>query len=637
MDLTDRSPPVALILSSVTFKGGKNQLFEPAVVANVLETPSVEENDLVLYSTASNELRINGSGFLGAKDVDLFFDPPLLKEIAYEIVSPFPCTKDEVVLRLRHGYEWRKTPGPLVIKGVDTGGGPVRVGGDEGVQVAVVSANLPEHQVTVESSFVDQVIYHDEPTIYIKGSGFNPLGNTLRFANGILGKGINYTLTESTDSRLTLTLTPGSFWRGNMDNLPGYLTLLAVNAGEGFVAVGPINSVKGRDIATVFERPTVHSGNTKLYQTHTHEFHIYGAGFTETLAKPRIKFNSPLVEGKDYTIRVVDRDDMEITLKDQKSWGPLGPLVIQAINTRSDDQGWVTFGGQGVHVAEIIDDVDSAKTAGIEIYPMGVKLYQSALQRILDITGEGFVDGMEITFDPPLKSGIDYELRVPNPNRAVLTLKPGKRWREEEGLLMAMSVKVNGKTYQLAGGAGIRVAVVLVDPSIDAGSENLHETQSKVIGISGKGFTNVADTKITIKPTEPNSFKILAVLEDTIRLQLKQDYDWLPSYLTLKPEDDKKIPLEVVSIDTGAGEVHFATPVVVGYIVADRPGVVCDDSCEFAFDGVCDDGSASEDTENFENYENYQDDWQVAEYTEEQMADFDGKIQYICKCTLGYA
>lgn len=637
MDLTDRSPPVALILSSVTFKGGKNQLFEPAVVANVLETPSVEENDLVLYSTASNELRINGSGFLGAKDVDLFFDPPLLKEIAYEIVSPFPCTKDEVVLRLRHGYEWRKTPGPLVIKGVDTGGGPVRVGGDEGVQVAVVSANLPEHQVTVESSFVDQVIYHDEPTIYIKGSGFNPLGNTLRFANGILGKGINYTLTESTDSRLTLTLTPGSFWRGNMDNLPGFLTLLAVNAGEGFVAVGPINSVKGRDIATVFERPTVHSGNTKLYQTHTHEFHIYGAGFTETLAKPRIKFNSPLVEGKDYTIRVVDRDDMEITLKDQKSWGPLGPLVIQAINTRSDDQGWVTFGGQGVHVAEIIDDVDSAKTAGIEIYPMGVKLYQSALQRILDITGEGFVDGMEITFDPPLKSGIDYELRVPNPNRAVLTLKPGKRWREEEGLLMAMSVKVNGKTYQLAGGAGIRVAVVLVDPSIDAGSENLHETQSKVIGISGKGFTNVADTKITIKPTEPNSFKILAVLEDTIRLQLKQDYDWLPSYLTLKPEDDKKIPLEVVSIDTGAGEVHFATPVVVGYIVADRPGVVCDDSCEFAFDGVCDDGSASEDTENFENYENYQDDWQVAEYTEEQMADFDGKIQYICKCTLGYA
>ena len=637
MDLTNRSPPVALILSSVTFKGGKNQLFEPAVVANVLETPSVEENDLVLYSTASNELRINGSGFLGAKDVDLFFDPPLLKEIAYEIVSPFPCTKDEVVLRLRHGYEWRKTPGPLVIKGVDTGGGPVRVGGDEGVQVAVVSANLPEHQVTVENSFVDQVIYHDEPTIYIKGSGFNPLGNTLRFANGILGKGINYTLTESTDSRLTLTLTPGSFWRGNMDNLPGFLTLLAVNAGEGFVAVGPINSVKGRDIATVFERPTVHSGNTKLYQTHTHEFHIYGAGFTETLAKPRIKFNPPLVEGKDYTIRVVDRDDMEITLKDQKSWGPLGPLVIQAINTRSDDQGWVTFGGQGVHVAEIIDDVDSAKTAGIEIYPMGVKLYQSALQRILDITGEGFVDGMEITFDPPLKSGIDYELRVPNPNRAVLTLKPGKRWREEEGLLMAMSVKVNGKTYQLAGGAGIRVAVVLVDPSIDAGSENLHETQSKVIGISGKGFTNVADTKITIKPTEPNSFKILAVLEDTIRLQLKQDYDWLPSYLTLKPEDDKKIPLEVVSIDTGAGEVHFATPVVVGYIVADRPGVVCDDSCEFAFDGVCDDGSASEDTENFENYENYQDDWQVAEYTEEQMADFDGKIQYICKCTLGYA
>lgn len=622
---------MALILSAVTFKDGKNQLFEPVVIANVLETPSIEENDLVLYKTVSNELRINGTGFIGAKDVDLYFDPPLLKEIAYEIVSPFPCTKDEVVLRLRHGYEWRKTPGPLVIKGIDTGGGAVRVGGEDGVQVAVVSDNLPEHLVTVESTFVDQVIYHDEPTIYIKGTGFNTLGNTLRFANGILGKGINYTLTDSTETMLTLTLTPGSSWRANMDNLPGYLTLLAVNTGEGFVAVGPINSVKGRDIATVFERPTVHSGNTKLFQTHTHEFHLYGAGFTDTLATPKIKFFPPLVEGKDYTIRVVDRDDMEITLKDQRSWGPLGPVVVQAINTRSDDKGWVTFPGQGVHVAEIVEDIDPAKTAGVEIYPMGVKLYQSILQRTLDITGEGFVDGMDIAFEPPLKSGVDYDMRVLSPNKAVMTLRPGKRWREDEGLLMATAITVSGKTYQLAAGAGIRVAVVLVDPSIEAGSENFHETQSKVIGVSGKGFTNVADTKIVIKPTEPNSFKILAVLEDTIRLQLKQDYDWLPSYLTLKPEEDKKIPLEVVSIDTGAGEVRFDSPVVIGFIIADRPGVVCDDTCEFAFDGVCDDGSVSEYAEYYEKYGNYGDDWQVTEYAEDQIADFDGELRLTCR------
>lgn len=624
VDLDDRNPPVALILTSVTFKDGKEQLYEPVVLAQVLDTPTVAENDLILYSTASNELRINGTGFIGAKDIDLYFDPPLLKEIAYEIVSKFPCTKDEVVLRLRHGYEWRKTPGPLYVKGIDTGGGAVKIGGDEGVQVAVVSDNLPEHQVTVDSTFLDQVIYHDQSLITISGSGFNTLGNTLRFSNGILGRGVNYTVTKNTESTLTLQLTPGSFWRGNMDNLPGYLTLLAVNAGEGFVAVGPVNSAKGRDVATVFERPNVVSGNTKLYQTHTHELHIYGAGFTTTLANPQIKFSPALTEGVDYTIRVVDRDDLEITLKDQKSWGPIGPLIVQAINSRGDDSGWVTFPGSGVHVAEIVEDIGAAKTAGVEIYPMGIKVYQSVLQHSIDITGDGFADGMDISFEPVLKAGTDYDMRVVSKNKATLTLRSGKKWRSEEGLLMAMSITVGGKSYPLAGGAGIRVAVVLLDPSIEVGSDTFHETQSKVIGISGKGFTNVADTKITIKPTDSNSFKILAVLEDTIRLQLKQDLDWLPSYLTLKPEDDKKIPLEVLSIDTGAGEVHFPTAIVVGYIVADRPGVTCDDSCEFAFDGVCDDGSVSEYAEYYEKYGAYGDDWQENEYADDEEEEEEG-------------
>ena len=386
------------MLSSVKFGNGKEQLADPVILANVLETPTVVESDVILYSTASNELRINGTGFIGAKDVDLFFDPPLLKDIAYEIVSKFPCFKNELVLRIRHGYEWRKTAGPLYIKGIDTGGGAVKVGGEDGVLVATVSSNLPEHLVTVESTFVDQIIYHDQPTITITGTGFNPLGNTLRFSNGILGKGVNYTLTKSTETKLTCTLTPGSFWRGNVDNLPGYLTLLAVNAGEGFVAVGPVNSAKGRDIATVFERPTIHSGNSKLFQTHTHELHIYGAGFTTSIARPQIKFSPPLTEGVEYTMRVVNRDDLEITLKDQKKWGPIGPLIALAINTRGDDGGWITFPGNGVHVGEIVEDVDAAKTAGIQIYPQGAKVYQSVLQKTLEVSGEGFTDGTSLRF-----------------------------------------------------------------------------------------------------------------------------------------------------------------------------------------------------------------------------------------------
>ena len=261
MNLDGRSPPVALILSGVKFESNptQNLLQEPVILANVLATPTVSENTDVIYVSATNELRINGTGFKGAKKVDLYFNPPLFVEVGYEIVSPFPLTKEQVVLRLRHNYKWREEPGPLSVVGVDTGGGPVKLNGEEGVLVANVENDLELHDISVEATATEQLIYHDEPKIYIKGKGFNPQGNTLRFANGILGKSVNYTTKSTTSELILLSLVPTSAWRKNVENLPGYLTLLAVNAGEGFVAVGPTNANKGRDVATVFERPVVYS------------------------------------------------------------------------------------------------------------------------------------------------------------------------------------------------------------------------------------------------------------------------------------------------------------------------------------------------------------------------------------------
>ena len=64
----------------------------------------------------------------------------------------------------------------------------------------------------------------------------------------------------------------------------------------------------------------------------------------------------------------------------------------------------------------------------------------------------------------------------------------------------------------------------------------------------------------------------------------------------------------MTGIDTGAGEVVFDDPITVGYVVKDREGVVCDDSCEFAFDGVCDDGTEGEYYEYYEYYGYYLDD-----------------------------
>mmetsp|Transcript_11423 Transcript_11423/g.25678 ORF Transcript_11423/g.25678 Transcript_11423/m.25678 type:complete len:974 (+) Transcript_11423:134-3055(+) len=625
VDLAGRTPPVSLILSAVRFAShpGKNLLIEPVIVAQVLSTPHVEDNDDILYQTASNELRINGTGFIGAKFVNLYFQPPLVKAVAYEDVTPYPLTKNEVVLRLRHGYSWREEVGELRVIGVDTGGGPVKVDGDEGAKVADVVDNHDLHAVTVQTTADSQLLYSDETDLRLTGVGFNPIGNALRWANGLVGNNVNYTTVSTSESSITLRLVPGSMWRKNMENLPGALTLIAVNAGAGYVAVGPTNAAKGRDVATIFERPEIHSDQKKIYRTHSHEFHISGKGFPEleTGHKPMLRFSPELTDGVDYTVRVVDRTELEMTLLDNRAWsGYPGALIVTHVNTRGDEGGWIQLPGEGVHVAEVVEDIDASATGGVEVFPMGVKVYQSALQEQITITGTGFKQGMQFTLEPPLQNGVNYDLDVISKNTAIMYLKNGKKWRNEPGFIIARSVRIANKDYALAGSDGIRIAIVLADPSITLSKENYHETQSKLLIITGTGFTNVADTKITIRPTSPGAYKIIGVLEDSIRVQLKPDNDWLPSFMSLKDEDDsKQIMLQVASIDTGAGEIVFNNPVPIGFVVKDREGVVCDDSCEFAFDGVCDDGSEPFDEYYYENYFNYADD---------DMGGFYGGLEY---------
>jgi hypothetical protein len=620
--LDGRDPPVAITLSKVTFGDSDKNLLaagQPKIIANVLRTPSADENDRVIYQEATHELKINCTGFAGAKDIDLFFKPPLFKGVQYEIVSKKPYTKSFITLRKRHGYKWRCNKigeeekcenGPIKLIGVDTGGGPIKINGDEGIVVANVESDKAFHGVKVDESSETQKIYHDQSSLTIFGSGFNTKGNTLKFKNGIIGKGVNYTVESSSEDQIRLSLKHGSLWRKNVENLPGYLTLLAVNAGDDFVAIGAQNSQKGRDVAMVFERPQVFSGDVKLYRTHTHELHIKGVGFTKVLSSPQIEFNPPLVEGEDYTISVKDRTDMEVTLLDGRAWrGQAGPLKITRINTRGDEGGWIDLMEDGVHVAQVVEDIDAENTGGVEVYPMGSKVYQSTLSESITITGSGFKSGIKFNFEPALKDGTDYNLDIVNEHKAVMKPVGGKKWRADPGFIICKSIEVDGKTFNLAGADGIRVAVVLEDPAIKAGADSFHETQSKVISIKGTGFTNVADTNVIIRPTAPGAYRVLNVLEGQIRVQLKQGFDWLPGFLSLLPSDgDKKVPLQVTGIDTGAGEIVFTDPITIGFIVKDREGVVCDDSCEFAFDDVCDDGTQSEMSEYYQYYGYYQDD-----------------------------
>lgn len=631
VDLQDRVPPVALILEKVAFKEKPDVNLLPngesIILANVLESPSVEASDQHLYMTATNQLTINGTGFEGAKLVNLYFQPPLKKEIDYKIVSQFPIVSDQVRLKLTHGSKWRFAPGKLVVQALDTGGGPVAVGN---VTVANVLQNLAVHSITVEDTASTQLIYHDDPVIKIKGTGFKEGGpNRLAFSNGILGRGKNYTTTEHTATELSLKIAAGSMWRRNGENLPGYLTLLAVDAGGGFISVGPINAGKGRDVASVFERPSIHPAAPveKIFRTHSHELLIRGTGFPMVMSRPLLRFSPALQEGVDYTVVVTTRQDMTITLVGGRTWKDTpGPLYITGINTRGDEAGWVTYPGTGLQVAEVVADTAADQTGGVEVFQMGTKVYQSFLSESIEILGKGFTKEVVFSFEPNLVKDEDYTVDSATPNKMTLKLKPGKKWRPDgegnergTGYLTVMSLDVGGQSYPLAGGNGIRVAVVLADPSVKAGEANFHDSQSKLVYLEGAGFTSVDDTKVVLYPTMPNSYKVVAVLPTRIRIQLNPGFKWLPPYLSMGSTDkDKKVPLQVASIDCGAGSVTFEKPITVGQIVMDRAGEVCDDSCDFAFDDVCDDGSESE----YSTYYNYYQEDDYGGFAQEEFNDY---------------
>lgn len=494
----------------------------------------------------------------------------------------------------------------------------------------VIVANIEEdvHKFTVKETVDEQLIYYDQPSVLISGTDFDSFETpVLKFSNNLLGGGVNYTISAITDTTILLNLEKDSFWRANPENLPAPLTLLTINPGTGPISVGPINSLRGKKIAMVFQRPVIHSSHTHIYRTHSHELHVKGEGFPfESDYEVSIKFNVPLVQDKDFFVEIISRTELEITLNNKVSWSDApGPLTITKINTRGDNAGWITFPGEGIFVAEIIEDEDSENTGGIEVIPMGSPVYQSALNQDIQILGSGFKEDMQLFFSNSIVQNVDFTFNYESPNKILLKLKPGKKWANEATLLTLVSIKTGGKTYNLAGSNGIRVAVVLANPTIASSSEEFHQSQSKLITISGTGFTNYDDIKIKLRPTPSDYYKIHNVLYETIRIKLEPNYIWLPSYLALDENSDKKIDLQVVSIDTGAGEIEFDKPVTIGYIVKDRAGVVCDDSCEFAFDGFCDDGSEADDEDYFSAM-NYLDDQLGGFYQDDNVEDPTGEI-----------
>ena len=184
-------------------------------VAESTAAPSVMRGgDKVIYMTGTKKFNINDTGFR-AKDVKLAFDPPLVQGEDYVLEVR---SSTFMQLTLRTGKKWRSDgePGPLKLRRISTGAGFLRIDAKYGgVTVAEVQVDLGAHGVRVETTYRDQKIYQSSPTVKVSGSGFNESTslNALKWGNSLRGKGINYTITDASASKLRLSLADFSKWR----------------------------------------------------------------------------------------------------------------------------------------------------------------------------------------------------------------------------------------------------------------------------------------------------------------------------------------------------------------------------------------------------------------------------------------
>mmetsp|Transcript_15654 Transcript_15654/g.51230 ORF Transcript_15654/g.51230 Transcript_15654/m.51230 type:complete len:939 (+) Transcript_15654:110-2926(+) len=601
-----------LFLQSIVVNqhGPQNQLTSPVPVATIIEPPSViRGEEKIIYMTATTRFLINGTNFREGT-TSLVFDPPLVKDVDYVLAVRSPTC---LQLALRTGRRWRSDgePGPLRLRRVDTGAGPLRIDPKfGGVIVAEVQADLGGHGVTVNANEA-KIMYQTDPSLVVEGSGFahvreveeKNFGNPrLRFGNGLLGRGVNYSISEFDDHRLELVLKPGSMWRRNGANLPAPLTLLAVDAGSGYVAVGATEARKGQRVATVFEAPRITpSPLTTLFKTHSAQLWITGAGFTRPGSAPglnvetKLEFEPALKKDTDYLLTVFNRTHMLVRLREGRAWSKdPGPLYVTACD--SGPGSYANF--KPAAVAHVVPDADPHES-GLEVTRTNHQvLYQTPAIRKLVIQGSSLSSDAKLVFDPPLQRNVDYKVDKATEDSMVLSLLAGRMWRQTAGHLMLMSIDTGKGPVELAHGTGIVVADIAANPTISSSALRITSSLSKRIQIYGTGFS-IDGTELTLEPTSRAAYDVEAVYPNEIVLKLKEGRSW-----GNVPAGQESVELVVTKIDTSAGEYIFQDadgtprPVVVAVVVPDSAAttssgeqVRCDDTCMWANDGVCDDGS----------------------------------------------
>jgi hypothetical protein len=610
-----------LFLSSIKVKGGQNQLEGPVPVAKVIAPPSiVNGEEKIIYATGTKKFLVNGTGF--REGMTLTFDPPLVLGVDYEMNVR---SETAAQLLLKTDRTWRKEPGPLKLRRVNVGGGALRVDPRMGgVTVAEVQADLGGHGVYAETTAGNQFVYASAKTIRVTGQGFDHVNTEpgfgppkLRWANGIKGRGTNYTTMAFDANSVTLQRTAGSKWRRANANLPGPLVLLAADAGSGFVGLGPTEAKKGVRVATVFEDPSVVRADLAhppaLFRTHTAQLWLRGTGFVRpgTLVAggyrcegTKFTFSPALEEGADVLVTVYNRTHALVRLRQGRAWAEKAGVPLKVTAVQSGPMGPMP-NFPATTVAMVVEDDAHDHPSEIQVDRSNHQvLYQTPTLTYLTISGSKLTASASMVFAPPLKAGVDYDVVKATASKLTLGLLPGRAWRPSPGPLILKSLETTdgGDPLHLAHGTGIVVADVVADPAVSVSRAPITASTTRRVSIRGAGF-DLDGVEVSLEPTWASAYEVEQVFADEVVLKLKEGKAWTPSGSGVAYKIPAGgVPLVVTRVTTSAGDFVFkdasgkAAPVQVATIVEDLKtasgeAVKCDDTCPWALDGVCDDGS----------------------------------------------
>lgn len=222
----------------------------------------------------------------------------------------------------------------------------------------------------------------------------------------------------------------------------------------------------------------------------------------------------------------------------------------------------------GTHCAHAVANSNSSHEERKDLlHTSDARVYQSALQQSITITGTNFDSDLSLLLDPPLTVNMDYKLIVNSPAIAVLSLLPDKKWRSDAGPLVVRSIKNGEFEYALG---GVTIATVLENPEIHYATVVTEtESKSRQFKVSGAGFTNVRDMKLTpprsVAGTPATAICITSVLNSRT---LFAEYCAHDSNGVALPAPEL---LDIIAVDTGAGVVTegFNVLLLLSMMIAD--------------------------------------------------------------------